>query len=101
MGYQNILAPGDSFPQAKAAAEKALQIDANLAEPHTSLGYIHMYYDWDFPGAEREFKKAIELNPNYVVAHWSYSILLSALLRPAEAQAEIGRAKTSWILSPQ
>jgi serine/threonine protein kinase/tetratricopeptide (TPR) repeat protein len=92
IGYQNILAPRDSFPLAKDAVEKALTLDPNLAEPHASLGYIRMYYDWDFAGAEREFKKSIELNSNYVVAHWSYSILLSALLRPAEAEAEIKRA---------
>jgi len=93
LGYGNSLAPREAFPKAKAAALKALEVNPNLADAHASLGYVHMYYDYDYAQAEHEFKKAVELNPNYVVAHWYYSVLLSALLRPAEARAEIERAQ--------
>ena len=92
-GYANSLPPREAFPKAKAAALKALEIDPNLADAHASLGYIHMYYDWDFAASEKEFNKAIDLNSNYVVAHWYYSVLLAALLRPAEARKEIERAQ--------
>jgi TolB-like protein/Tfp pilus assembly protein PilF len=93
LGYGNTLAPKDAFPKAKAAALEALEINPNLAEAHASLGYIHMYHDYDYAESEREFKKAIEQNPNSAVAHWAYSVLLSALLRPAEARKEIERAE--------
>ncbi len=92
IGYQNDLAPRDSFPKAKAAASKALELDPNLAAPHASLGYIHLYYDWDFPASEIEFRRAISLDPNSVAAHHFYSIFLTAMLRPVEAQREIERA---------
>ena len=64
-----------------------------LAEPYTSLAYAKFYYDWDWEGAEREFKQAIALNPNYATAHHWYSVYLTARERHAEAVAEIERAK--------
>jgi TolB-like protein/Tfp pilus assembly protein PilF len=64
--------PADSFPQAKAAAKKALELDDSLAEAHTSLGQILLSYDLDLAGSTREFKRAIELNPNYATAHHWY-----------------------------
>ena len=85
MGY-GFLAPKDAAPKAKAAALKALQIDSSLAEPHASLGYIKLYYDWDFPGAEQEFKKAISLNPNYEVAYDWYGLYLTAMGRNEDAR---------------
>ncbi|MCX6832059.1 MAG: hypothetical protein NT028_07995, partial [candidate division Zixibacteria bacterium] len=59
IGYYDILPPKEAFPAAKAAAEKAIGLDGSLAEAHTSLASVKLYYDWDWPGAEREFKKAI------------------------------------------
>ncbi|MBA3715955.1 MAG: winged helix-turn-helix domain-containing protein [Pyrinomonadaceae bacterium] len=83
----------DAFPQAKAAAMKALEIDESLAEAHVSLGFIKFWFDWDWDGAESEFKRAIELNPNEAYAHVSYAHLLSNLGRHHEALAEAKRAR--------
>ena len=64
--------PSDSLPQAKVAAKRALEIDDTSAEAHTSLGQILLFYDFDFAGSTREFKRAITLNPNYATAHHWY-----------------------------
>ncbi len=93
LGYSSYLAPKDAFPQAKAAEVKALEIDPMLAESHTSLAYAKLYYDWGWPGAEREFKRAIEINPNYATAHHWYSVYLTAMGRPDDASREIRRAQ--------
>ncbi len=85
--------PKEVFPKAKAAALKALEIDNTLAEAHAALAYTMAYYDWDWAGAEREFKRAIELNPNSNTAHQAYSRLLSVTGRPEEAQAEMQGAQ--------
>jgi len=82
----------EAYPKAKAAAAKALALDDQLAEAHTSLAYATLLYDWDWQGAESRFRHAIELDPNYATAHHFYSIELMAAGRQAEAQAEIGRA---------
>jgi tetratricopeptide (TPR) repeat protein len=70
----------------------ALERDASLAEPHTSLAYVKLYYEWDWAGAERAFQHAIALNPNYATAHHWYSVYLTAMERPDEARREIQRA---------
>jgi serine/threonine-protein kinase len=94
LGYGSYVSPEESFPLARAAARKALELDPMLAEAHASLGYALMYYDWNFNDAEREFKRAIELNPNYAVAHQWYAYLLTALERPAHfAEGEIAAAR--------
>jgi TolB-like protein/DNA-binding winged helix-turn-helix (wHTH) protein/lipoprotein NlpI len=93
LGYLSYLAPKEAFPQARAAAMKALELDSTLAEPHASLAYVRFYYDWDWPGAEAEFKQAIALNPNYAAAHDWYSYYLTAMGRPEEALVEIRRAQ--------
>ncbi|MCA1602541.1 MAG: protein kinase, partial [Acidobacteria bacterium] len=85
--------PNDVLPKAKAAALKALEIDDSLAEPHVSLGHVKYYYDRDWAAAEREFKRAIELNPNYSIAHHWYAIYLSVVGRKREALAEMRRAQ--------
>jgi len=85
--------PNDVFPKAKAAALKALEIDESLAEPHVSLAHVKYYYDRDWPGAEREFKRAIELNPNYPQAHHWYAVYLVGTGRTNEGLAEIRRAQ--------
>jgi TolB-like protein/DNA-binding winged helix-turn-helix (wHTH) protein/Tfp pilus assembly protein PilF len=77
-----------AIPKAKAAAMKALEIDDTLAEARTALAMTKLYNDWDFPGAEREFRKAIEVNPNYAPAHHWYSHCLMATGRSREAMAE-------------
>lgn len=82
----------DALPKAKAAAEKALALDDTLAEAHTALAYVKEQYDWDWLGAEQEFKRAIELNPNYPTAHQYYSEYLTFLGRTEEAVREIQRA---------
>ena len=85
--------PIETLPKAKAAALKAIQIDESLAEPHVSLGHVSYFYDRDWVAAERDFKRAIELNPNYAVAHHWYAIFLSTFPgRMSEALAEIRRA---------
>ncbi|HEU5250439.1 MAG TPA: protein kinase [Thermoanaerobaculia bacterium] len=95
LGYASIVSPDDSFPRAKAAAQKALELDPNLAEAHASLGFARMYYDWDFAGAEREYRRAIELNRNSATAHQWYAYLLTAMERPQpEAAREIATAKS-------
>jgi serine/threonine protein kinase/tetratricopeptide (TPR) repeat protein len=76
----------------KAAAEKALRLDESLAAAHASLAYAKQNYDWDFAGAEREFRRALELNPNYSTAHQWYSAFLSNMGRHEEAIAEAKRA---------
>jgi eukaryotic-like serine/threonine-protein kinase len=93
LGYSNYLSPEDSFPRAKAAAAKALELDPELADAHASLGYATMYFDWNFQQAEREFRRAVELNPNAPLAHQWYAYLLTAMERPEEARAEIDRAR--------
>ncbi len=85
--------PRDTYPKAKAAAQKALLIDDALAEAHTSLGFFHLMYDWNFAEAEREFKRAIKLNPGYANAHDGYGFLLKATARSEEAIRASRQAK--------
>ncbi|MBA3355568.1 MAG: winged helix-turn-helix domain-containing protein [Pyrinomonadaceae bacterium] len=92
LSYYSILSPKDSFPKAKAAATRALEIDESLAEAHTSLALASMAFDWDWASAEREYKRALELNPNYATAHQWYAEYLAAMGRQPEAMAEIRRA---------
>jgi TolB-like protein/Flp pilus assembly protein TadD len=83
----------EALPKAREAALKALEIDDTLAEAHTSLAFVKFSYDWDWAGAEREFKRAHELNPNYATAHHWYAYYLIAMGRPDEALAEIRHAQ--------
>jgi TolB-like protein/Tfp pilus assembly protein PilF len=86
-------APPDCYPKAMAAAKKALELDDTLAEAHTTLALAIWYYDFDFSQANREFQRAIELNPNYATGHQQYgNNTLSALGRFDEAIAEGKRA---------
>ena len=85
--------PNEMLPKAKAAALRALEIDDSLAEPHVSLAHVKVYYDRDWAAAERLYKRAIELNPNYAIAHHWYAIFLSNLGRHSEALAGIERAQ--------
>ncbi len=86
------MVPKDAFPPAKAAAQKALEIDPTLAEAHTFLAYSLVIYDWNFADGERSFKRAIELDPNNVSAHFRYGqIYLAPVGRLDEGLAEIKR----------
>ncbi|HJZ11245.1 MAG TPA: FlgO family outer membrane protein, partial [Acidobacteriota bacterium] len=91
MGGYDILAPKDAFAKAKSAAIKALEIDEELAEAHTTLGQVYTYY-WEFKNAEKEFKRALELNPGLASAHAWYSTYLVALGRLKESLLEIEKA---------
>jgi adenylate cyclase len=74
IGFYGFLPPREAMPQAKAAALRALEIDDELAEAICSLGFIREVYDWDLDGAEREYRRAIELNPGYApVYYWRAS----------------------------
>ncbi len=86
------LSPKEAFPQAKAAAQQALELDATLAEAHTFLAYSLVIYDWNWAEAERSFKRAIELDPNNSSAHFRYGqIYLAPMGRIDEGIAEIKR----------
>jgi serine/threonine protein kinase/Tfp pilus assembly protein PilF len=93
-----VMSPEESFPAAKEAATKAIELDANLAEAYTSLGIATMGYEWDFARAEKLFKRALELNPNYAEGRIWYSHLLGATGRHDLAVREMRRAET---LNPQ
>jgi len=83
----------DFMPKARAAAQRALELDGNLAEAHTALALIVQNYDWDWQTAEKEFRRAIELNPNYATAHHWYAEHLTWLGRFDEALRESERAR--------
>jgi TolB-like protein/Tfp pilus assembly protein PilF len=85
--------PREVMPKAKAAALEAVKRDDTLAEGHTSLAYVRLSYDWDFNAAEREFKRAIELNPGYATAHHWYAHYFLARGQPEQALAEMKRAQ--------
>ena len=86
------LPPAEVLPKARAALAQALELDETLAEAHAANGYIRAYYEWDWRGAEREFRRAIELRPNYADAYFSYSRFLASRRRLDEAIVQIGRA---------
>src|SRR5262249_53983676 len=93
LSLYSAMPPKDAMPQAKSAAERALKLDESLAEAHASLAYTCLYYDWNWPAAECEFQRAIELNPNYATAHHWYHEYLTAMGRFEEQMAEILHAE--------
>ncbi len=93
-GEYGVLPPRESAPLAKAAAVRALEIDDELHEAHATLAYVKWVYDRDFAGAEREFKRAIQLNDNYATAHQWYGEFLYTIERHDEAMIEIKRAQS-------
>jgi len=93
--------PGMSLPKAKAAAEKALQLDDALAEAHTSLALIASHLEWNWPEAKRHYQRALELNPSYATAHhWCGEAYLFPLGNFPEAFAEMRKAQELDPLSP-
>jgi TolB-like protein/DNA-binding winged helix-turn-helix (wHTH) protein/Tfp pilus assembly protein PilF len=94
------LPTGNAMPKAKAAAQKALELDDSLAEAHTALAQITANYEWNWDKAEAEYKKATELNPNYSTGHHYYATFLMAMGRHAEALQEMKKAEALDPLSP-
>ena len=87
------LPPQEAFPRARKAIGKALELDPDVAEAHTTLAFIQLYYEWDWAAADREFLRAIELNPNYANAHHWYGEYLSLVGRHNLAIREAERAR--------
>jgi serine/threonine protein kinase/tetratricopeptide (TPR) repeat protein len=92
LGRYSYFPPEEAMPKGLAAAKRALEIDNTLGEAHTSLAFIKRYYDFDWAGAEKNYKRAIQLSPNYATAHHWYALLLSQMGQHDEALAEIRRA---------
>jgi len=86
------VAPAEVLPKARAALVQALALDETLAEAHAATGYIRAYYEWDWRAAEQEFRRALELRPNYTDAYFSYSRFLASRRRLVEAIAQLDRA---------
>ncbi|MFI5311152.1 MAG: tetratricopeptide repeat protein, partial [Gemmatimonadales bacterium] len=101
-GYnEGFLTAPDARPKAKDAAERAVQLDSNSAEAHTSLATFKLFYEYDWSGCEREFRRALAINPNYAFAHDQFAIGLSFVGRFDESVAESRRAAELDPLSPQ
>ena len=90
----------EAFPKAKAAVQKALELDPQMAEAYTTLGWIKFWYEWDWEGAEKEYRRALEINPNHPMAHLGYAHLMSNLGRHEEALEGVDRALKLEPLSP-
>ncbi len=87
------LRPHEAMPKAKEAAKRALALDDTLPQAHATLAYVHTFYDWDWPAAEREFHRALELNPDYATARQWYAEYLAARGRLEDALVEAQRAR--------
>lgn len=92
LGHYGWVHPKEAYPRARAAAERALEIDDTLAEAHASMGWIRTFYDWDWAAAENEFRRALDLNPNYATGHEWYAVHLGNIGRFDEAFGELKRA---------
>ena len=92
------LTAGEAMPLSKAAAQKAVELDPNSAEAHTSVALVKLMYDWDWDGAEAEFKRAIELDPNYPTAHQTYGVLLRIIRQ--DVNGAIAETRKAWELDP-
>jgi serine/threonine protein kinase/Tfp pilus assembly protein PilF len=93
LGFYQYLSPREAFPKARAAATRALELDASLGEARTVLAMAHFWYDWDWSGAEEELHRAIASNPDFVHVHHFYGIYLTALERFREGLVELHRAE--------
>jgi serine/threonine protein kinase/cytochrome c-type biogenesis protein CcmH/NrfG len=90
--FSSDVSPAEVLPKARAALAQATELDETLAEAHATSAYIRAYYEWDWRSAEREFRRALELRPNYADAYFSYSRFLASRRRLDEAIAQLGRA---------
>jgi DNA-binding winged helix-turn-helix (wHTH) protein/TolB-like protein/tetratricopeptide (TPR) repeat protein len=93
LGFYDYLPPAQAFPRAKAAAHRALNLDGRLAQAHASLGYVALYYDWNWSEAEAAFERAIAFNPSYSVGHQWYANYLTARGRFDAAVVAMRRAQ--------
>ncbi len=93
LAFYDHLPPGEAYPRAKAAAERAIALDPLLAQAHASLGYVALYYDWNWPAAERSLNRAVELNPGYSVGHQWLANYYVARGRFDEAERAMRRAR--------
>jgi TolB-like protein/Tfp pilus assembly protein PilF len=100
LGLFSFVRPKEAYPQAKAAAKKALEIDPELGEAYASLGWISLLYDWDWQTAEKEFRHAIKLNPYYAPARLYYSMCLDITGRFDESIGEMKKAQELDPLEP-
>jgi serine/threonine protein kinase/Flp pilus assembly protein TadD len=100
LGTYTYLSPKEAFPRARAAAEKALLIDEELAEAHSALGFVKFSYERDRSGAEQEFRRALDLNPGSAVSVMYYAYFLASVGRSDEALAVIKRAQALEPLTP-
>jgi TolB-like protein/Tfp pilus assembly protein PilF len=101
LASNQFLPPEAGYPKERVAALRALEIDDTLAEAHTSLAAVIHLYDWDWSGAEKEYKRALALDPGYATAHHWYALFLSWLGRHDEAIREIEQARRLDPLSPK
>jgi eukaryotic-like serine/threonine-protein kinase len=95
------ISPGEGSPKVRSAAQRAIELDPTLAEPHAALAAVRELADWDWAGAEDEYRKAIGLNPNDATSHHWYALLLENLGRLNEALAEVEKALALDPASPQ
>lgn len=93
LGWYSYVQPGDAYPRARAAANKAIELDSHLAEPHVSLGFVSLLYDWNGRESEAHFLQGIKLDPRYATGHQWYSDFLAATGRLDEAWKEMQLAK--------
>jgi serine/threonine protein kinase/tetratricopeptide (TPR) repeat protein len=100
LGAWSYLPEKEAYPKAREQAQKALEIDSLLAEAYSSLAAVKFEYEWDWSGAEKYYRRAIELNPNYPTAHQWYSEFLTSMGRFDEAFTEIQIAQELDPLSP-
>jgi serine/threonine-protein kinase len=89
--YWEVSPPKESIQKSKSSLYRALELDDTIEEAHSLLGTIKFYFDWDWEGAEREFRKAIQLNPNYGDAHFGFGAFLQAFKRNEESTKEVKR----------
>lgn len=100
LGVWSLAAPSAVWPKAKAAAMKAVELDRSLPEAHLALGYVHIFYEWDRQQAEKDFKRALELNRGLSIAHYSYGVYLIQTGRLEEAINSMLQARDLDPLSP-
>ena len=93
LGYYALAPPAEAYPRSRTAALKALELDSTLGEAHASLATFDSYYGWDFAAAERGFRRALELSPQYARGHLAFGMHLTAMGRIDEAVAQLKRAQ--------
>ena len=94
----SLMPPNEAYPRAEAAAKRAIALDDSLSDAHSALGFVDFYWSWDVAGAQREFVRALTLDPNSVNAHYWYGTYLLHLGRYSESLQEIEKAQQ---LDPQ